>query len=355
MSHHGWKGLTLKELAEQTGSQLVGEPKILVSGAAELESATPNDASFYIPSRTQPTLQQVHAGVLFIHPDTQRPDGRNYLLHADPAAAFDHWAGLVAAAKGPLSGFEGIHPTAVIHPTAKIAEDVQIGPQAVIDQNAVIGARTCIGPGAIVGPQVVIGTDCRIHARVVLEAETRLGNRVVIYPGAVIGSCGYGLRQTPEGKHQRLHHLGNVVISDDVEIGANTTIDRARLASTIVGQGTKIDNQVQIAHNVKLGRNNLIVAQTGIAGSSTTGDYVILAGQVGVNDHVHITSGVIVAACSAVMSSIDKPGKYSGIPILPGQEHHRQLVHLKNLKLYIQQVKQLQKDIEDLKQRLPVN
>ncbi len=350
MSHQNWKGLTLQELAINTQSQLVGSAEVVVVGAAELDAATPNDAAFFIPSRSLPTLQQVHAGVIFIHPDTPRPEGRNYLLNPDPASAFDEWASLVAASREPRSGFQGIHPTAVIHESAKIAEGVHIGPYAVIDQYVAIGPRTRIGPGAIVGSYSVIGADCHIHARVVLDAYTHIGHRVSIYPGAVIGSCGYGLRQTAQGKHQRLNHLGNVEIRDDVEIGANTTIDRARLASTIIGEGTKIDNLVQIAHNVRLGKHNLIVSQTGIAGSSSTGDHVILAGQVGVNDHIHIASGVIVAACSGVMSSIDKPGKYSGIPAFPGQEHHRQLVHLKNLKNYVQQVKQLQKEVEELKQ-----
>ncbi len=351
MSHHGWKGLTLQELANQTNSQLLGSPEIVVTNAAPLEAATPNDATFFIPSRSQPTLQQVHAGVTFIHPDTPRPAGPNYLLHTDPTTAFDQWVCLVAASREPQSGFQGIHPSAVIHTTAKLAAGVQVAPHAVIDQYAVIGPGTRIGPGAIIGPRTFIGADCHIHARVVLEANSRLGNRVIVHAGAVIGSCGYGLRQTPEGKHQRLHHIGNVELEDDVEIGANTTVDRARLASTIIGRGTKIDNLVQIAHNVKLGKHNLIVAQTGIAGSASTGDYVVLAGQVGVNGHIHITSRVVVAACSGVMSSIDKPGKYAGIPAFPAQEHHRQLVHLKNLKQYVQQVKQLQKEVVALKAR----
>ncbi len=332
----------------KTQSQLIGSPH--TSHAAELATATTHDATFFIPSRQQSTLQQVHAGVTFIDPETPRPEGPNYLLHADPLAAFEQWATLIAAfSKEPQSGFQRIHPSAIIHETAQLASDVQVGPNAVIDQHVNIGPRTKIGPGAILGPNTTIGTDCHIHARVVIEANTRLGNRVVIYPGAVI------LQITDKPRKENTNALatvGNVELKDDVEVGANTTIDRAKcLASTIVEQGTKIDNLVQIAHNVKLGKHNLIVAQTGIAGSSSTGDYVILAGQVGVNDHIHIASGTIVAACSGIMNSIDKPGKYSGIPATTKQEHHRQLVYLKNIKQHIQLVQQLQKEIEELKKR----
>jgi UDP-3-O-[3-hydroxymyristoyl] glucosamine N-acyltransferase len=346
MSQKGW---TLKELATKTASLLEGSEEIVVSGAAELDSATPQDAAFLAHSRHHTSLQHTQAGVIFLKSDTPRPAGKNYLIHTDPAAAFDLWTTIVAQWIQPLSGFTGIHPTAVIHETANLAEEVQIGPYAVVDRHVTIGPRTRIGPGTLIGPEATIGSDCTIHGHVVVEARSHLGDRIVIHSGAVIGSCGFGLRLSPEGKHKRLPHLGNVHLHDDVEIGANTTVDRARLSSTVIGQGTKIDNLVQIAHNVKLGKHNLIIAQVGIAGSSTTGDYVVLAGQVGVSDHVSIASHVMVAACSGIANSIDKPGKYSGIPAVSAQESHRQLVHLRNLSKYVQQLKQLQKEVEELK------
>lgn len=203
-----------------------------------------------------------------------------------------------------------------------------------------IGPDTFVGAGAYIGPYTTIGSSCIIHPRVVIREECIVGNRVIIQPGAVIGSCGFGYMTDKSGKHVKLNQAGNVIIANDVEIGANTTIDRSRIKSTMVGEGTKIDNLVQLGHGVKIGAHNIIVAQTGIAGSTTTGRHVVLAGQVAVAGHLHLSDGVTVAGKSGVTKSL-ATGKYGGSPAIDLNEYNRNQVLLRNIEKYIDQLKSL--------------
>lgn len=249
------------------------------------------------------------------------------------------------------SGFKGIHPSAVIHETAQLENSVTVGPHAVIDEDVKIGSGTFIGAGAYIGPQTTIGALCLIHPRVVIREGCQIGQRVIIQPGAVIGSCGFGYTTDKQGRHVKLNQVGNVVIEDDVEIGANTTIDRARFKSTKVSQGSKLDNLVQLGHGVELGAHNIIISQTGIAGSTSTGQYVVLAGQVAVAGHLHLSNGVTVAGKSGVTKSLPA-GKYGGIPAVPLEEYNRNHVFLRNIERYIEQLKALAKRIESLEKHL---
>jgi len=341
--------LTLAELAEETGSQLIGDPEFTISGVAELDSAESHEAAYFADTRFEEALQSTRAGVVFVDPHVKRPSGRHYLLSDSPAEAFQKLACLISASRHQPQGFTGIHASAVIHETVQLGADVEVGPCAVIERDVVLSNGVRIGAGSYVGPEVHIGANSTIHPNVTLMDRTQIGARVVIHPGAVLGAAGFGYHQDGEGKHQHLEHLGNVIIEDDVEIGANTTIDRARLKSTIVGRGTKIDNLVQIAHNCQLGEDNIVVSQVGLAGSVKTGRWCIIAGRSGVNDHVELADRVVIAACSAVAKSITEPGTYIGLPAIPLKRHHRLLAYFHNLDKMASEFQKMRRAFRKLK------
>lgn len=340
---------SLEELAETTSAKLVGDPKHCITGVADLESATHQDASFLANPRYMHAMQESKAGVIFVDAQIEPSPGRNFLVSNNPSQAFQKVIELFFSAKDSDSGFKGIHPTAFIHPEAILGKDTIILPYAVVSKGVKIGDHTQIGAGVYLGAFTEIGDNCIIYPNVVIREHCKIGNRVVIQAGAVIGSCGFGFTTDEKGVHVRLTQTGIVIIEDDVDIGANTVIDRARFSATRICRGTKIDNLVQIAHGVHLGENNLIIAQTGISGSSKTGKHVILAGQTGVVGHIKIADQTMVAAQSGVSKSLLKPGeKYMGTPAVPVSEHHRQYAYLKNIKKYIKKIEELEKRIKNL-------
>lgn len=338
------KSFSLEELAALTDCRLVGNPKQVITGVADLETATLQDASFFSNPRYQQAMKKSNAGAIFVDPDTPLMEGKNYLISAQPSRAFQQFIDTLHPPRKTPSGFTGIHPTAVIHSSAQLEDGVTIGPHAVIDEEVKIGAETFIGAGSYVGPHSTIGQSCLIHPRVVIREGCHIGNRVILQPGVVIGSCGFGYTTDKNGQHVKLNQVGNVLIEDDVEIGANTTIDRARFKSTIVGKGSKLDNLVQLGHGAILGPYNIIVAQVGIAGSSSTGRHVVLAGQVAVAGHLHLSDGVTVAGKSGVTKSLPT-GKYGGTPAVPIQVYNRNQVFLRNIEQFVEQLKKLEKRI----------
>ncbi len=336
-------GYTLKELGALIGAQLIGDPSLVISGVNTLEEASGSDASFLANPRYLEAMKQSKAGVICIASGIVLPEGKNFLVSPDPSRAFQQIAELLIPVA--RSGFTGIHPSAVIHETAVIGPDVTIGPNAVIDRGAKIGVRSHIGPNVSIGFEVEVGEECYLHPNSVVRERCKLGNRVILQPGAVIGSCGFGYTPDKQGRHIKLEQLGIVILEDDVEIGANTTIDRSRFKATIIRKGTKIDNLVQIAHNVEVGEYNVIAAQTGIAGSSKTGKYVMLGGQVGIVGHVELDDKVLVATRGGVSKSL-KAGKYRGSPAIPIQEYHRQEVHVRRIDEYAARLKELEKKLQ---------
>lgn len=344
------KSFSLAELATQTRSQLVGKPEHRIFGVADLSSAESTDASFLANQRYEQAMRKSSAGVIFIHPSTTVLPERNFLINENPSQAFQHVVDSFSSELQELSGFTGIHPSAIIHETCSIGKNVTIGPHAVIDKEATIGEGTFIGAGCCVGPYTTIGKDCILHVRVTVRERCIIGNRVILQPGVVIGSCGFGYTTSKEGKHIKLNQVGNVTIGDDVEVGANTTIDRSRFKTTLIGSGTKIDNLVQIGHGVSLGTDNIIVAQTGIAGSTTTGRHVIIGGQAAIAGHIQIGDGVMVAACSGVSKSLPEAGKYGGVPALPLNEYNRLSVYQRNIESYVKRIEELEKEIQQLKE-----
>jgi UDP-3-O-[3-hydroxymyristoyl] glucosamine N-acyltransferase len=348
----GIASFTLKELAAFTQSKLVGEPNYVITGFADLESALSSDVSFlsnprYTSTRYMNQLLQTAAGAVFVAPHVPLETGKNYLIHEDPSRAFQL---TIEAMRGPkkLSGFDSIHPSSTIHSSASIGNNVAIGPNAVIDENVVIGDHCFIGAGVYIGPNSRLGDHCVIHPNVTIREGCSIGYRVILQPGAVIGSCGFGYTTNAKGEHERLKHVGTVVIEDDVEIGANSTIDRARFTSTVIAKGTKIDNLVDIGHNVKIGPYNLICGQSAVAGSSKTGSHVVIAGQCGIDGHLKLDDGVIVTAKSGVTKSLAK-GRYGGNPARPLDQFNRANVLIRNLEKYLAEIKVLKQSIDELK------
>lgn len=347
------KTFKLAEIAAMTQSQLIGDPNYEIEGVADLERAGAKDASFLENPHYEQAMLQSKAGVVFINSNAARPEGRHFLINGNPSLAFQQLIEAFFKEKGELTGFEGIHPTAVMHETCTLGKNVKIGPYAVLDKGVRVGDNTTIGAGTYIGPYTSIGSDCTIHPRVVIRERCSIGNRVILQPGAVIGSCGFGYITDKQGVHIKLAQLGTVEIEDDVEIGANTTIDRSRFEITMIKKGTKIDNLVQIGHNVSVGPYNIIVSQAGIAGSTKTGHHVVIGGQVAVTGHIKLGDGVMLAGRSGVTKSILKAGKYGGVPAQPLSENNRNSVFLTQIeKYFLKPLKALEEQIKQLKAKL---
>ena len=245
---------------------------------------------------------------------------------------------------------QGIERSAVVESSATIGDDTVVGHHAVIGHDVTIGIGCRIGHGVVIGDGCAIGDHVVIHSNAVLYSDVVLGNEVIIHANCVLGADGFGYR-TVDGRHERLPHFGIVRIEDDVEIGAGTTIDRAKVGETIIGRGTRIDNQVMIGHNCHIGEHNLIVSQAGFAGSVTTGSYVVCAGQVGVADHVHLDDGTMVGAQAGVHRDLKGGQAWIGSPAGPFAETTRQLMALRRLPELRDTVKRLSKDVAQLQQR----
>lgn len=339
---------TLKELAALTGSTLSGDPNYQITGVDALESASCFDASFLANPKYKDALLKSLAGVICIQPDVEQIPGKNYLISYSPSETFQKIVELFLITENNESAFIGIHPTAVVHPDAKIGKDVSIGPYAVIDKGCTIGDGTLIMAHVCICAGVKIGNSCRLYPHAVVREKCILGSRVTLQPGAIVGSCGFGYSTDAKGVHTKLDQLGIVIIEDDVEVGSCTTIDRARFKATTIRRNTKIDNLVQIGHNVELGPSNLIVSQTGIAGSTKTGRNVVMGGQTGVVGHIEIGDGVMLAAKSGVSKDLPPTGVYSGVPVLPIKEYNRQQVYLRNIEKYVKKIADLEARLDKL-------
>lgn len=286
---------TAREIAEHVGAQLEGDPAAKVAGVASPESAGPEDLIYVDSARHLDRAAQSRARCVLLPPGLEFA-GRTILRSAQPKLAF---AKAAAWLLPPQPIATGIHPTAIVAPTAKLGEGVGVGPYVVIEDDVEIGDGTQLGAHCFVGRGSRIGARCRLHPRVTLYAGVRLGKNVIVHSGTVIGSDGFGY-VFGEGRHWKFPQMGRVEIGDDVEIGSNTTIDRGALDATRIGTGTKIDNLVQVAHNVDIGEHSIIAAQTGISGSSQIGNGVLIGGQVGIADGCHIRDAAIIGAQAGI-------------------------------------------------------
>src|SRR6266496_5434553 len=324
-----------------SGGELVGDPKLKITGAASLAEATSGEISFFANRKYIGLLRKTRASAVFVAPDFAEPVGAAQVRVSNPTKAFEQV--MLKFAPKPITFAPGIHPSAIVGSSVRLGERVSIQPHAVIEDGSKIGDDTIIGAGSYIGHETTIGATCLIYPLVTIRERSRIGSRVIIHSGAVIGADGFGFEMV-DGRHQKIQQLGIVQIDDDVEIGANTTVDRARFDRTWIQQGVKIDNLVQIAHNVVIGKNSVIVAQTGISGSTRVGERVMMAGQVGIVGHVEIADGSRIAAQSGVSKSIPG-GTWFGYPAMPMPEARRQIAWVRRLGKLLARVKELEKKL----------
>lgn len=339
---------TLAELAGRLGAEISGDGSTVITNASAIGAAVKGDITFARDKANLSQLTNCLASAVIIPFDCEL-QGIPGLLVEDPTAAFVDVVKLFRPA--PPSYPAGINPAARVDPSARLDETVSVHAGTVIGADVEVGARTQIHGGVQILPGTRIGSDCLIYPNVTIYEQTVIGDRVIIHAGSVLGSFGFGY-DFVDGCYQRGQQLGNVVIENDVEIGACCAIDRGSFGSTLVGEGTKLDNQIQIAHNCRIGRHNIICAQVGIAGTVTTGDFVVIGGQVGIRDHIQICDGTQVGACSGVMQHLTEPGTYMGTPTRPEAQQLKVFATLPHLPGMRKQMRTMQRLIDDLKDRL---
>jgi len=341
--------LTLSELARWIDGHIIrGELDLSLTGMAALDAAAPSDVSFLGNEKYHGQFLQTLAGAVIVsHGVTDGPQGAALIAVENPSLAFAVVVRHFADTRNKFTA--GIDPRSSVDPTAVLdASKVRIHAGAVIMAGAVIGDGSEVGPNSVVCENATLGKDCRILANVSIREGCILGDRVIIQPGAVIGSDGYGY-EFSNGRHVKIDQVGIVEIGDDVEVGANSTIDRARFGKTQIGEGTKIDNLVQIGHNVVIGKHCLIISQTGISGSSKLGDHVTAAGQVGVSGHVTIGSNAVLSARTGVTANLPGDEIYAGKPAQPIREEMKTLALVRRLPKLIERVKLLEDSLQELR------
>lgn len=330
----------LKQLAELTGSELKGDADIAINDVATLQDATQGEISFVSNPKYKKHLEVTHASAVILSPKLAVDFKGNALVNNDPYLTF---AKVVNIFYKPDTPQANIHSSAVVAEDASIGENVDIAANVVINSGVSIGNNSIIGAGSIIAENTVIGSNALIHANVTLYADTQIGTDVIIHSGAVIGSDGFGFAPKSDKSWYKILQIGNVVIGDDVEIGANTTIDRAALGSTSIGNGVKLDNQIQIAHNVKIGDLSIIAGAAGVAGSTTIGERCQIGGAVAISGHLIITDDVIITGRSMVMGSIKKPGVYSsGIATDENRKWRRNAARFRHLDEMAKKLKELE-------------
>jgi len=308
--------MTLRELAERLGCRLEGDGDLEIHRVAGLEQAAHGDVAFFANPKYGAALKRTRASAVILGEDAP-PAPCAMLRTRHPYLAF---ANALALFVSPSHPDPGVHPLSAVASDATLGSEVSVGPFSSVGRGAQVGSRTVIYPNVFIGAGAVIGDDCVIHSHVAIRDRTLVGHRVVIQNGAVIGGDGYGFVRRPDGTHQKIPQTSIVVIEDDVEIGANTAIDRPAIGETRIQAGAKIDNLVQIGHGVSVGRNALLAAQVGIAGSTTIGDEVILGGQVGVAGHVTIGKGASAVGQSGITNSVPEGAFVSGYPAIDNRE-----------------------------------
>ncbi|MDD5761626.1 MAG: UDP-3-O-(3-hydroxymyristoyl)glucosamine N-acyltransferase [bacterium] len=332
--------LLLSVLAGKIEARLQG-PDAEVSGIAALGEAGPGQVTFLSNPKYAVQARETKASAIIARQPIPGA-GCAFLLTPDPYLAY---ARAVEQFHPPARLAAGVSAQSSVHPTAVLGKEVHVGPFAVVAEGAVVGDRVTLYPGAYVGKGAVVGEDTVLHPRVTLYEGVRVGKRVLLHAGCVIGSDGFGFAPTPQG-YRKILQVGTVEIGDDVEIGANTTIDRAALGVTRIGPGTKLDNLIQVAHNVEIGRDTVIAAQVGIAGSARVGDRVMLGGQSGLAGHITVGDGVMLGGRSGVAASIsaDETRAWSGVPAVPHKTWLKMVTLLPRLPELFRRVKRLEGD-----------
>lgn len=333
----------LRDLARQLGAELLGDGEVMITGAAGLEHAGAGDITFLARPALAGRLAASRAAAVIIGPDLSAD--RPALRAADPYRAF---ATLLASLATPLDRLfpRGVHPTAVVADSAELGAGVCLGPGAVVSAGCRLGPQVRLGPHVVLEPDVVVGAGSILYAHVVVRERCRLGDRVILHPGCVVGADGFGYLPGPAGM-LKIPQIGVVVLEDDVELGAGTCIDRATTGTTVIGAGTKLDNLVQVGHNVQIGRHCVFSAQTGISGSCAIGDGVFMGGQVGLADHITIGQGARIGAKSGVHKDVDAGESMFGYPALEARESMRIAAALRRLPDLVKTVGRLERLLAD--------
>jgi UDP-3-O-[3-hydroxymyristoyl] glucosamine N-acyltransferase len=335
---------TLAEIAELVGGNVVGDPDVIIKGTSGIKEAQNGDITFIANSKYFSLLKETKASAVVVSPDLIF-EGINAIQTANPSLAFAKIAS--SFVENAYPSFKGVHKTAVIDDSVALGKDVNIGPYVVIEGGVVVGDRTTIQSHCFIGHNSRLGEGCLIYPNVTIRERTVIGNRVFVHSGTVIGSDGFGYVNV-KGVQEKIPQIGIVEIEDDVEIGANVTIDRARFDKTLIGQGTKIDNLVQIAHNVQIGKHCIIISQVGISGSTVLEDNVILAGQAGIAGHLTIGAHSVVASKSGVSNSIPPHTTVWGNPAKPHMQSKRINACVQRLPYYIKTLNAMKAKIEIL-------
>lgn len=318
----------LADIAARLGGEVVGDPETRISQVATLKSAGPAHISFFAQGKYREELQATNAGAVIVSKAERDATPRPRIVCDDPYLYFAR----VSVLLNPEPPIEaGVHPTAVVDPSATVDPSAEIGPGCVIEAGVRIEANVSLGAYCTIGPRCVIGQGSRLHPRVTLYADCLIGRRVYIHSGVVIGADGFGYAQHG-GKWLKIPQIGRVIIGDDVEIGANTTVDRGALDDTVIEEGVKLDNQIQIGHNCRIGAHTAVAGCAGIAGSTTIGKHCMIGGAAMIGGHLHIADRVVISGGTWVTRSIEEPGMYlSVIPATPGREWRRTVALLRGL------------------------
>lgn len=342
---------TAEQIASFLGGDIIGDAKVCVSNLAKIEEATPGTITFLSNPLYTQYIYTTQASIALVRRDfvPEKPVVPTLIKVDDPYICLTRLLELVDQARGRKSGIEEPVHVAL---SAQVSEDVFIGAFTYIGERAVVGKGCKIFPQVYIGDDVVIGDNVILYPGVKVYHGCRIGNNCIVHAGSVIGSDGFGFAPQPDGSYKKIPQIGIVVLEDDVELGANTTIDRATMGATIVRRGVKLDNLVQIAHNVEVGENTVMAAQVGIAGSTKIGAQCMFGGQVGVAGHRHVGNRVVVGAQSGIPNDVKDNMEIMGYPAVPKVEFARQTVYIKRLEQLNKTVRELQQHIEELKKQL---
>jgi len=340
--------IKLTDIAKLVDGKMTGDTEVIINSVARIDEAGKGDLTFLYLQNFEKYFATTGASAILVKPEFNKTrDDISYIEVNEPEIAFNKI--LVHFFTKDLI-LEGVDETAFVHSSSVLGKNVGLGKNVVIGPNCKIGNNVKIFHNSVLLDDVEVGDNSIIYQNVSIREESKIGRDVIIHAGAVIGSDGFGYRKDDKGVYHKVPQIGNVILEDDVEIGANTTIDRAALGSTIVKKGTKIDNLVQIAHNVSVGSNTVMSAQSGVSGSVKIGDNVIIAGQVGIAGHLEITDNVVLMAQSGVPKSILKPGLYFGYPAKAAKTAKILEAHFRNFPEYVERIKKLEEEIKKLKE-----
>jgi UDP-3-O-[3-hydroxymyristoyl] glucosamine N-acyltransferase len=342
--------IRLSEIAAFVGGELTGEENLLINSVARIDQAGKGDLTFlYLPS-FEKYFDATRASAIIVKPGFNKTRSDiSYIEVNEPEKAF---AAILIKFFSYEFRLEGIDKSSFVHPSSTLGKNVALGRNVVIGADCRIGDNVRIFHNSVLLENVVVDDDSVIFQNVSIREDCKIGKRVIIHAGAVIGADGFGYQKDEKGIYNKVPQIGNVIIEDDVEIGANTTIDRAALGSTIIKKGAKIDNLVQIAHNVIVGNNTVISAQSGVSGSVKIGNNVIVAGQVGIAGHLEIADNVVLMAQSGVPKTISKPGMYFGYPAKEARTAKILEAHFRNFPEYVERIKKLEEEIKKLKEEI---